>query len=201
MCKIAVALVDYDNVKATREDRSPGDVLLNLHEIVNTLVLETQRIEPMLGELLVRVYGGWVDEAGRFSSLAEWVLGALPSCRGRFRRVVVKPTLATALACRSDEPIVGTYRANLPPSGRRGQKMVDHLLALDAVFFAASQALPVILFSDDDDFVPAALAVPTMARDCRLHWLRRRTPGEGLNDASVGRAGVTFGSAGHYARL
>ncbi len=190
MTDLAIALVDYDNVR-TKDERTPGDVVMNLGEIIPPIVAEAERSLAQPRELVVRVYGGWVNERGHQSRRAQWLLTALAWYRGRRGNAIVKPSLVTALACRSSDVLLGTVRES--ETGVR-QKMVDAMLGLDALHFARDQSLPVLIVSDDDDLVPAALSARSLSTSCRVHWLRRRRPDSALNDSLLGRAGVTFGS-------
>jgi len=190
MPELAVALVDYDNVKI-QEDRNAGDVGINLSDLVPTVVSEAARALDHPKELLVRFYGGWIDEQAQHSRRAQWLLVGLSWYRGRSGPTIVKPTLVTSLACRTSDTLIGTVRQT--PTGLR-QKMVDNIIAVDAQYFARDRGLPVVVFSDDDDLVPAALAAGSIAGSVRFHWLRRRKVGSGLNDVLLRRAGITFGS-------
>jgi hypothetical protein len=173
MPELAVALVDYDNVKI-QEDRNAGDVGINLADVVPTVVAEAVRALDQPKELLIRIYGGWIDEQGQHSRRAQWLLVGLGWYRGRSGRTIVKPTLVTSLACRTSDTLIGTVRQT--STGPR-QKMVDNIIAVDAQYFARDRSLPVVIFSDDDDLVPAALATSSMAAALHFHWLRRRKAG------------------------
>jgi hypothetical protein len=191
MADLAVALVDYDNVKI-QEERNAGDVDINLAALVPIIVSEAEKALDQPKELLIRVYGGWIDEQGQHSLRAQWLLVGLGWYRGRSGGTIVKPTLVTSLACRTSDTLIGTVRKSL--SGGTRQKMVDNLIAVDAQYLSRDRNLPIVVFSDDDDLVPAALAASSMAAALRLHWLRRRKVGSGMNDALLRRAGITFGS-------
>lgn len=190
MRETAIALVDYDNVKL-QQDKNPGDVSMNLADLVPVVVSEARKALDQPRELLLRVYGGWIDEHGLQTTRAQWLLVGLSCFRGRTGPTIVKPMLVTALACRSTDTVVGTVRQT--SSGLR-QKMVDNMIALDALYFARDHRLPVLLFSDDDDLVPTAIVAGTIVDSVRFHWLRRRNVGSGINDALIRRAGITFGS-------
>lgn len=185
---VAVALVDYDNVKVL-PDNTKGNVVENLSELVPRLVAAARAMNAAVAELTVRLYGGWRDERGQYSRNAEWTLAALSWYRGRHTGVIVKPSLAMSIAAVSHIPITGTLRG-WPKDPR--QKMVDCMIAVDALEFARQPLFSVLLASDDDDLVPAALAAAaTRARS--LVWLRKRREGQGVNDRLLTRAGVQFG--------
>jgi hypothetical protein len=72
--------------------------------------------------------------------------------------------------------------------------MVDIMIAVDAIHFLRDCQCPVLIFSDDDDLVPVAVAAGAWTPTVRFHWLRRRRVGMGMNDALLGRIGISFGS-------
>jgi hypothetical protein len=188
MAEVGVVLVDYDNVKTT-EEKTAGDVLTNLAELIPAVVSEAERalVEPR--ELLIRVYGGWINELGHQSRRAQWLLTTLSWHRGRRGRMIVKPALVTSLACCASDILLGTIRET--GTGTR-QKMVDTMLCIDALYYTQGCGLPVLVVSDDDDLVPAALASRALSSGARFHWMRRRQINSGLNDRLLRRAGVTF---------
>jgi hypothetical protein len=149
MTASAVVLVDYDNVR-TKDERTAGDVVLNLGDLIPPIVAEAERSLDQPQELAVRIYGGWVNERAQQSRRAQWLLTALPWYCGRRGRAIVKPSLVTSLACRTSDVLVGTVRGS--EAGVR-QKMVDAMLGFDALHFAREQSLPVLIVSDDDDLV------------------------------------------------
>jgi hypothetical protein len=185
---LAVVLIDYDNVKLSTE-RNVGDVGANLADVLPVVVKEAIEALSNPEELLVRVYGGWIDENGRHSRRAEWLLTELSWYRGRSGPTIVKPSLVTSLACRTMDTLVGTVRQT--PSGAR-QKMVDNLLAIDAMYFARDCGHAIMVFSDDEDLVPAALASSSLVSSLRFHWLRRRSADSAMNDLLLRRAGITL---------
>lgn len=182
----AIALVDYDNVK-TLPDRSKSNVVENLSEMIPKLVAEARAYNSEVSELIVRFYGGWLDECGRYSRNAEWMLTSLAWYRGRYSGVIVKPSLAISIAVFSKSPIVGTLRG-WPKDPK--QKMVDSMIAMDTIEFSKQSLSPVLLTSDDDDLVPAALSAADKAK-C-LVLLRMRREGWGLNDHLLRQRGVLF---------
>jgi hypothetical protein len=191
MPESAVILVDYDNVRPTREERTAGEVEANLAALIPCTVAEAARVFAVK-ELAFRLYGGWIDESGVQSHRAQWLITNLDWYRGRHSGTIVKPCLVTALACRPMDPLLGTVRQC--KTGRR-QKMVDTMIVVDAIHFCRDEGLPIMLFSDDDDLLPAALGAASMAPKVQFHWLRRRPVGSALNDAMLTRAMVSLGSA------
>ena len=89
---------------------------------------------------------------------------------------------------RNDRKAVTCDRFSLPDDGYAAwhraklcagyqQKMVDTMMVVDAIHYARDEAVPTLLFSDDEDLLPAALAVSAMAPGVPFHWLRRRKVG------------------------
>lgn len=181
----ALALVDYDNVRLQKE-RTAADVEYNATRLIETLVGAIRSEMPDVVEVAVRMYGGWVCEAGTFSRNGEWLLAILPNLRGLRFGLRVLPTLVTSPACLPQEMLVGTVRLRSLPYR---QKMVDVLLAVDAMHFAEEGGARVLIVSDDDDLVPCALAVAARA-ETQLLLLRRRPCGDGLNDEALQRNGA-----------
>jgi hypothetical protein len=190
MAEPVFALVDYDNVRGRDEDNE-RDVESNLLEIVPRVVAEAGREFQRPRELLLRIYGGWIDEKGQRTRRGEWVLVGLTWYRGRSGPTIVKPALVTSLACRPADTLVGTARQT--PGGLR-QKMVDSMVAVDARHFARDLESQVIVYSDDDDLVPGLLSATAHTHPVRMHWLRHRKVGSGMNDHLLRRAGITIGS-------
>ena len=73
MADSAVILVDYDNVKLIRDERTAGDVANNLADVVPASVVEAKRAFGDITEIAFRLYGGWVDEKGVHSYKAQWL--------------------------------------------------------------------------------------------------------------------------------
>jgi hypothetical protein len=55
MVDAAVVLVDYDNVKLIRIERTAGDVGNNLADVVPAAVVEAKRVLGDIGEIVFRV--------------------------------------------------------------------------------------------------------------------------------------------------
>jgi hypothetical protein len=190
MADPVLALIDYDNVRA-RDELNERDVESNLLQIVSTVVAEAAREFHRPRELLLRVYGGWVDEQAQRTRRGQWVLVGLTWYRGRSGPTIVKPTLVMSLACRPRDILVGTARQT--PKGLR-QKMVDSMVAIDVRHFARNAGAQIIVYSDDDDLVPGLLSATTYDHTVRVHWLRHRKVGSGMNDHLLRRAGITVAS-------
>jgi hypothetical protein len=180
-----LAFVDYDNVRSI-PDRTLADVTLNLEELCDRLSRTVRRALPGTEEIELRLYGGWVSEDGRFSRNAEWLLSAIADVRGRWHGIRLKPSMITRLACWPHANLIGTLRLRSQPVR---QKMVDGLLTVDAIHLAQESVAPLLIVSDDDDMVPCAVAVSRLVKG-PLVLLRRRRPGDGLNDEILGTLGV-----------
>src|SRR6266545_2552084 len=98
MVDAAVILVDYDNVRLIRDERTAGDVANNLADVVPASVIETIQTFGSVKEVTFRLYGGWIDEKGVQSLKAQWLLTALAWYRGRLSGTIVKPSMVTSLA-------------------------------------------------------------------------------------------------------
>ncbi len=183
-----LAFVDYDNVREVFE-RTALDVTLNLEDLLDRLSALVQRSVSNVEELDVRLYGGWVDEDGRYSRNAEWAFGAIASVRGRRGGVRLNPRLIMSAACQPHDTLIGTVRLRARPPR---QKMVDGLMTIDALHLASEPFSAFLIVSDDDDLVPCALAVRRIvSAPCFLLCLR--APGGGLNDAILKKNGVHLG--------
>lgn len=179
-----LAFIDYDNVRVAPE-RTALDVALNLTELLDRLTDSVGAAFPAATEIDARLYGGWVGEDGRYSRLAEWTFGALHQLRGRRNGIRLRPQMVISAACQPRDVLIGTVRLLSRP---KRQKMVDGLLTIDALHLSDEEA-DFLLVSDDDDFVPAAMALRSAtARSCFI--LRLRGPGQGLNDVTLSRNGI-----------
>ena len=103
-----LALVDYDNL--CPGDRSELEVETSTATLLESLARSSQTAFPGLGELDVRLYGGWLDEQGVPSPSARWLLPLLPALRGRRQGLIVRPTLAMTMLQFPDVALRGTLR-------------------------------------------------------------------------------------------
>ena len=179
-----LALVDYDNL--CPDAKSEPEVEIHTADLLDLLARASQAVFPGLRELDVRLYGGWVDEHGVHSASARWLLPLLPALRGRRQGLIVRPTLAMTMLQFPGVELRGTVRGQ---GRRRRQKMVDGMLGCDAVSAITLGQSPVGIVSDDDDLLPAALSAHAADRAGAV-LMRRRAPGQGLNDRSVTEFGV-----------
>ncbi len=181
----ASVLVDYDNVcRTVMPERGPKDVALNLDELVNAIAFQVPSVVPDVEELQIRLYGGWIDRSGRLTARARWLESELPAFRRRVNRLRVRPSVALALALLPDRELVATYRSDTA----EGQKMVDGMITVDAVYLAVHEEQTVLIVSDDDDFVPALIGAHCLAsRRAKMVLMRRNkargtAPNDGLLD-------------------
>ena len=188
-----LALVDYDNMCGPGID-SQADAELRTTELLDGLAFMFRSVCPGLTEIDVRLYGGWVDEYGLPSPMANRLLPILPALRGRRYGMIVRPSLATAMVEFPDTILKGTVRLR---TKQRRQKMVDGMIGCDAMCAAAVVPDGIALVTDDDDLVPAALSANAAARTT-LAWLRPRPAGTAPNDGSLTRRGVRIYSIGGY---
>ena len=179
-----LALVDYDNMRLDSPRRDDHELFVR--QLVDRLPCAFRVAFPDVRELDIRLYGGWVDELGHFGPYALRLLPILPRFRGRRDGVIVRPSLATALARFPDFVLRGTVRG---AAGRTRQKMVDGMMGFDAVFALGDNAASVGVITDDDDVIPAALAANAIDRSM-FAWLRRRTPSSGPNDRGLHGRGM-----------
>ena len=193
---VAVALVDFGNTILPGDSDHPAfgtraRVVSRLDGFVESICRKLARCVPAVVELEVRLYAGWRSSAGVETPSAVWAKTRIPQlprrCDGRrvFARLALSP------ACRPGERLLGTHRSG-------GQKMVDTMMTVDALHFA-NRVGTVVFVTDDDDFVPVAVAVAMTPRPrANLIWLRRREIGEGLNDAVLGRCDLTLDVLGGF---
>ena len=179
----AIAFIDYDNVAMELFGR--GDTVPALAEIVHVAVEAVRRDLPFVRTLDLRLYGGWLDESGFFSSPAARLLPELRRFRGLRGGIRIATSLALALRGVPDCRLIGSLRVT---ASRRRQKMVDGMLTLD-ICFSASDPGVVVMISDDDDLVPAALMASRAGGT--VHWLRLRDR-PSCNDAMLDRELVVF---------
>lgn len=182
-----LVLVDYDNAKPNGREMSAADSYANLELIIQLLTKIAKSFCPNSGELIVRLYGGWIDERGQYTRLATWMLPSISQLRGRHNGYRVRFELALNVAAIEDYQLIGTYRRSSNPPG---QKMVDTMIAVDLMHLTQSSDCPIILCSDDDDLVPSLLYAAHTKRPCALS--RARPRGAALNDAALTKNKIEF---------
>lgn len=185
----SIVLIDYDNVRP-RPERASGDVEATLARLRALTLAVGAKLLGGRAEVSIRLYGGWLDERGYFTQQACWVANLVEHLRGRHGQVLLKADLALTTLCRPRDRLVGTMRSSA--EGVR-QKMVDTMLAVDAIHALKDRAVHVVLMTDDDDLVPAAmLAHGDLSAARPLHWIRKRAAGRGLNDKVLVGLHVNF---------
>jgi hypothetical protein len=183
-------LVDFQNViPGGRSPRSPLEVQWLLAGLVRAAVISVRHLYPSCRECRLHLYGGWTGHDARATRHAQWLRTEVAFGRTRHEGVRVLPRLVTSLQCAPSVVLVGTSRRRNDAAGMQ-QKMVDCMLALDAMHMATHTADPVIVWTDDDDLVPAAISVAAARGSC--HVWRRRQRGSGLNDHLLEGSGVNF---------
>ena len=93
------------------------------------------------------------------------------------------------MICRMELTLVGTYRDG-------GQKMVDGMISTDLVHLAPDRDRSLVLVSDDDDFVPSAIAGGGLRskRNPLFILRRKKKPGTGSNDHLLSASNVVVAS-------
>lgn len=183
-----IAFVDYDNVRVLSE-RTALDVDLNVDDLFTRLCLTVREHLASATEIDLRLYGGWVCEKGQYSRNALWMLVALNRHRGLRLGIRMMPQLVISAACQPTDVLVGTVRLRARPVR---QKMVDALLTVDVLHLADALYAAFLIVSDDDDFVPCAIAARRMV-DTPCYLIRHRLAGDGLNDSILTKSGVALG--------
>lgn len=190
----ATVLVDYDNAcKVVKPERSAGDVAVNLEDFFQAFSIQVQRYLRGVESVAARFYGGWFDKRGALTDRGRWVSGELPNYRTRFNGVRFIPTMVTGLIALPEHNLIGTYRPDLSPS----QKLVDGMLTVDSIELAKQDHTPILIASDDDDFVPVAIVTQMpAARKTRVYVFRReKAVGDGPNDELLERLSIQVTNA------
>ena len=182
---LGLALVDFHNFMQ-RED-SASAVVSAAEDAVES-VAAAFADSGNVAEVDIRLYGGWLDEAGHTSPNAATLLSALPQLRGRRKGMVVRPELATAMMVDPALRLHGTVRLR---TRRRREKMVDQMIGCDAMFLAGSigDRTEVVVFSSDDDLIPPML-MAHKTNPGRTRWVRRRSTLPRPNDQQLKRLGL-----------
>jgi NYN domain len=182
-------LVDFQNVIPDgASPRSQLEVQWLLAGVVDAVSTSIRSAYPLCRETRVHLYGGWSDHDARVTRHAQWLQAEV--ARGRTRRhgIRVLPRLVTSLQCAPSVVLIGTSRPR--NSLGKQQKMVDCMMALDAVHIANNCRDPLVIWTDDDDLVPAVVSVAAVRGVCYL-W-RRRPAGSGINDQLLRRTGASI---------
>lgn len=174
-----VALVDWDNVAGLR--RAADDVGYELRERLVDLVVGTFGSAT---ELEVRCYSGWFQPNGALTGQGQAIRSRLSGLTGRIRNLAVRFEYADGMIA-SGAPglfplLVDRECRCVHKTPIREQKMVDTLMAVDAMYLAEFTQIGLVTVSDDVDLAPG-LAMASMQRafiagrpaETEVVWLRR----------------------------
>ena len=189
-----LALVDWYNFRR-RDQNSKADLELVTLTIVERVSRAFATLFPDARELDLRLYGGWINEQGWPSRHASWLNELLPVLRGRRNRLIVRPALATSMI---QFPLFhprGTVRSRTGRHAGYEQKMVDGMLACDALYAAAQEQTCVGIVTNDDDLLPSALSAHA-SHPQAVVWMRTREVGSGMNDAALLSEGLAIHQLG-----
>ncbi|HEX2830375.1 MAG TPA: hypothetical protein VHP37_28820 [Burkholderiales bacterium] len=188
----AVVLVDYDNIKPSDEitTKDAADNLIQIRAWVDQALAQ---LPVRIREVQFRIYGGWTDERGGFTRRGNWVLASLSHVRGLLSGVRYLPALPTSIAAKQLR-LRGLYRS---AGAAMIQKMVDTLMAVDAMHFCESEPIVLAIATDDDDLVPALMAASIKTKVCKVCCLLRvRATGAAINDDGLQAEGVRIVQVG-----
>lgn len=176
-------LVDYDNVKPVRRELRVQDAQYNTEWIADQASKFCRSNHLKSHEVVLRLYGGWLDIKGAYTLHADWINRSLHLARGRRRGIRVNPHLVESLLCSPASRLFGTYKNG-------GQKMVDTMICMDAAYLSHRTECPIGILSDDDDLIPGLIYASTIRKGSVC--ARCRDYGEGVNDMVAHRVGVMF---------
>jgi hypothetical protein len=161
--------------------RVEADVEDALHLVRDLLerVVVPERHGRGVAEVDLRVYGGFFAHDGTSTAPYSFLIRRMKAVEGLSNGMRIRVSPAVSLACKSSARIIGTYR-----DGR--QRMVDQMLAQDALYLASNYDVLGIL-ADDEDYFPAILALSTLSK-VPVRWLRQRPTGR--NDAHLSTSRV-----------
>jgi hypothetical protein len=182
-----LVLVDYDNVKVIRKERSPQEVAFNVETIALSAAHIRERTFPDFKDVRLRFYGGWTDSTGARLERGAWVSEACEKIRGRRLGGRITAEMAYGLFDSVYSIFYGLYRDG-------GQKIVDTLIVADAIRIAIVYGSRVLIMSDDEDMLPGLLG-------CHVHNPRgaiARFNRENVwhNDAMISHCGAIIESGG-----
>lgn len=182
------AFADYDNVRPIERELEDADTEANVLAISERIVEICRSTFPGVGEVAIRLYGGWTDKNGSATERAHRLYRVIPGVPRRIRGLRVSIEVPVS-------PIVLPHRLKgLQKDG--GQKMVDTLISVDMTYCALQLECPLILLSDDEDMVPAALLSGHLLSGHRSRrpvcLSRDRACGLGANDLLLSGAGIQF---------
>jgi len=175
----SVALVDFRSLlSGPTSDAACRDAVELIGELARVAILPVPE-HPAVHDLAVRLYGGFRDRGGHPTPEYLGLLRHVGLLRNLDRGVRTTPEVALNILHLPGDDLVATYR-----SGE--QKMVDTMIAADAIELAGMGYSSVTIVSNDDDFVPVLASVARFADVTQ--WLRKsRIAG---NDEMLTRQGV-----------
>jgi uncharacterized LabA/DUF88 family protein len=144
----ALVLADFDNFRSPK-NYDELECELTLLKIKSAI----KKIERFLEneDILVRLYGGWIDEKGKYTLRGQSLMRSTYHLRTRIGRKTVKPEIALGVIG-SGRLINGLFLSN-----RKEQKMVDTLIAVDSL--RANDFSELVFLSMDTDLLPPVLHV------------------------------------------
>lgn len=185
---VCMALVDLFNVGPTaRTDHDYEDLM----DLVGDLIREgLPRPAPgQVNEVDCRLYGGFFNKQGDPTEQHVRALRAVTRLTGIQQATRIRAQLATSLAYLPATILRATYKNG-------GQKMVDQMLANDAVHFSGSGDFsPILIIADDDDYVPSVAAIGRQKK-MPIIWMRRRAVS--YNDTLLRALNVTLTTSGRW---
>lgn len=143
-----LVLADFDNFR-NKNRNSDFDFEISVSKIKSAIAKVEKAITNE--EILVRLYGGWLNEFGKFTPRAQILLRFLPDLRTRIGRKIVKSELALGILGSSPRENIRCLHL----SSQNKQKMVDTLISVDAV--KSSEYTELVVFSKDTDLLPPIL--------------------------------------------
>lgn len=174
----AIVLVDYDNVRPVQRETNADIVEINLLKVADGVSDAVKNVTRSVSELHLRLYGGWTLANGRFSDRGNWLFRRISAARGLRNGIRILPEVALSIAKRQERRLLGLLRVR---RDSQEQKMVDAMLCVDLLHYATVSDGPIFVATDDDDIVPALLAVEVDKCEA-VCVLRHRESGIALND-------------------
>ena len=164
----SVALIDVARVYPSPKTEAEYCDGIDLIDELVRRVVAPRRVDQNVAEVVCRLYGGWYAHDGTPMQQRVWLLKNIKRFGGLRSGVRLIPELADSLTYVPRAILWGTYK-------NKAQKMVDHMLALDSLYYARSgDHENVLVVSDDEDFLPAILVINTDT-STKVCWLRQRS--------------------------
>lgn len=175
-----IALIDVASVYPSPQSEAEYRDGIDLIDELVRRVVAARRSTDDVAEVVCRLYGGWYARDGTPMQQRVWLLRNIRRFGGLRSGVRLIPELADSLAYAPSAVLWGTYK-------NKGQKMVDHMLALDGIYYARTgDHDSLLVISDDEDFLPAVLVISTDT-STKVCWMRQH---EATNDKHLNSAMV-----------